>query len=166
MAGHADRLARDVCLFLKERGLALVQIIYVSAARPEASAAQLDAILEAAARHNQRQGITGMLLYAGGSFLQVLEGEEEAVDETFRRISRDARHAGIMVIQREHVAERSFSQWNMGFRRLKTEDAAAHPAYAPFFEHGFDARQIGARPGLAMEILAEFAHGQRAEVVR
>lgn len=146
--------------------MTLIHLIYVSTAQRECSATELDAILAASVRNNQRLGITGMLLYANGSFLQVLEGEQAAVEETFERVSADGRHTGVFVIDRAPIAQRAFSDWSMGFRRLRTEDAAAHPAYAPFFEHGFDIRRIGARPGIAVELLTEFAQSQRAAAVR
>lgn len=103
-----------------------------------------------------------MLLYAGGSFMQVLEGEEAAVDEIFARVEKDPRHTGILVIERAPIAARSFERWNMGFKRLGAEEAVDRPGYAPFFERGFDAAAIGARQGLALEMLIEFGRSQRA----
>jgi hypothetical protein len=137
--------------------MALTHLIYVSSAIQEQSDADLDAILASAVRNNSKNDITGMLLYAGGNFLQVIEGEKEAIDKTFSFIEKDSRHHGIIVIERGEIQQRSFIQWNMGFYRLTEIDAAQRPGYAPFFQHGFDAAQIGARPGLALEILLSFA---------
>jgi hypothetical protein len=50
----------------------------------------------------------------------------------------------------------------MGFRRLGGADSDAHPAYAPFFEGGFKAADLGARPGLVLELLNVFARTQSA----
>ena len=63
----------------------MIQLIYLSdlAGRDESVLAD---ILASAVRHNTASGITGMLLYAGGNFLQVIEGEEDAVHETYKRI--------------------------------------------------------------------------------
>lgn len=140
----------------------LIQLIYVSNAHHEMAAAELEAILEVAARENAARGITGMLLYANGSFLQILEGDPATVDGLIERISRDPRHANIFVIAREAIAERSFARWSMGFKRLGSADAQAHPAFAPFFTHGFNAEALGVRPGLALEMLTEFARNQAA----
>lgn len=41
-------------------------------------------------------------------------------------------------------------------RGLGPEDAVARPGWAPFFEHGFDARALTASPGSALEILRDF----------
>lgn len=141
--------------------MALIHLIYVSTATRELDAAELDKILEASARHNTPQHVTGMLLYAEGNFMQVLEAEEEAIDETYSRIASDPRHTDLFVIEREPIERRDFDQWSMGFRRLGATEAAAHPAYAPFFERGFDAAQIGAHPGLALDMLKEFGLDQR-----
>lgn len=142
--------------------MSLIHLIYISAARDDLDTTELDRILAAAASRNSPEQVTGMLLYASGSFLQVLEGEAAAVDALFARIRRDPRHGGIYVIERAAIAERSFPSWSMGFRRLGTADAARHPAYAPFFEKGFDVASIGAKPGLALEILSSFCATLRA----
>jgi hypothetical protein len=140
---------------------ALFHLIYVSTAREELSVAELDRILESAAKHNAVSGVTGVLLYAGGTFMQVLEGGEAEIDETFSRIREDPRHSSLIVIERTPVAERSFAQWSMGFRRVGATEAAAHPAWAPFFDPGFCARELGAKPGVALDMLKDFVRNQR-----
>lgn len=144
----------------------LIQVIYVSTCIGEVGAAELENILEAANRNNAMQNITGMLLYAGGSFMQVLEGEESLIDKTMARIMLDPRHADIIILVRSPIDVRSFDRWSMGFKRLGMEEATSNPAYAPFFERGFNATSIGARPGLALEILSSFASNQRGGGVR
>jgi hypothetical protein len=140
---------------------ALFHLIYVSTAREELSVAELDRILESAAKYNAISGITGVLLYAGGTFMQVLEGGEAEIDETFARIREDPRHSSLIVIERAPIAERSFPQWSMGFRRVGATEAAAHAAWAPFFDPGFCARQLGAKPGVALDMLKDFVRSQR-----
>lgn len=142
--------------------MGLFQLIYVSTA----SEADLDEgvladILESAVRHNTPDGITGMLLYAGGSFMQVLEGEQSKVEETYARVQTDPRHRDVIIIDERPIEHRDFSQWRMGFRALKSADAATHPAYAAFFAQGFDARLMGARSGDALDMLKDFAANQR-----
>lgn len=135
---------------------ALVHLIYVSRATQPLSTAELEKVLDSSVRHNTPQGVTGMLLCAAGSFMQVLEGEAAAVDETFSRIAEDPRHTSIMLLHRGPLAERRFRSWSMGFRHLRAEDAAAHPEYAPFFQQGFNPGRIDAQPGLALDMLAHF----------
>jgi hypothetical protein len=141
--------------------LALIQHIYVSTARVAADLATLEDILSVSVRNNAPVGITGMLLYAGGTYMQILEGEEEAVNATHLRIERDSRHFGIIVLEHAPIAERSFSQWTMGFRGLGAAEAAESPSFAPFFSEGFDAQVIGATPGVGLSMLQHFAVNQR-----
>jgi hypothetical protein len=144
-----------------ESDVALIQHIYVSTARVAADSATLEEILSVSARNNTPAGITGLLLYAGGTYMQVLEGEEEAVSATHRRIEHDPRHTGIIVLEHAPITVRSLAQWSMGYRGLGADEAAANPAFAPFFSEGFDAARIGAVPGMALSMLQHFAMNQR-----
>lgn len=140
--------------------MSLIQLIYVSRAVDELPEEELDAILNSSVRHNKPQGVTGLLLYAKSSFMQVLEGDEAAVDETFGRIRGDRRHTDIYVLDRGPIEARSFDHWHMGFKRLSASDLAAFPDYAPFFQQGFDPTSIGAHPGLALDMLLNFGFRQ------
>jgi hypothetical protein len=138
----------------------LINLIYVSCALAELGSEELTHILESSVRHNTPQQVTGALLYLNGSFMQVLEGEEAAVDETYSRIRQDPRHTGLILIERAPIKARSFGSWSMGFKRLGAPDVAAHPAYFALVGEGFDAAVIGARKGLALEMLTRFALSQ------
>ena len=140
--------------------MALVRLMYVSSAVEELPDRVLDDILRSALRHNAQQDITGMLLYCGGNFMQVLEGEEAAVKETYQRLCEDPRHRDIYLLAQSPIAARDFSAWSMGFRRLSPDDAADHPGYAPFLTQGFAAFRIDARPGQALEMLQRFSRLQ------
>jgi len=138
--------------------MSLVQLIYVSDL-VNGDESQMAAIVSSSVRHNPENGITGMLLYSQGNFLQVLEGEQAAVDATYARICQDPRHHNTVMLAQEPVKERHFAQWSMGFRRLSPEHAASLPQYAPFFQFGFDAQAIQAKPGVALEMLQLFSQG-------
>jgi hypothetical protein len=62
-----------------------------------------------------------MLVYQAGTFLQVLEGEKEAVETIFSRIERDTRHGDIRVLNRNvsRPQRRAFGEWSMGFADVK-----------------------------------------------
>lgn len=135
----------------------LAQLIYVSTATVELGVPDLDDILAVSALRNARAHVTGMLLYGGGCFMQVLEGAASAVEATFARVERDARHYGVVVVQRGPVASRSFTGWSMGFRRFDDIDLTAHPSFQPFFSDGFDPAIVTRRPGLAFDLLRNFA---------
>ena len=92
----------------------LIQVAYVSTCRENITAADVDQIVEAAARHNAELGITGLLLWRHNQFFQVLEGTELAVDILLRHIRADSRHSNLTVIYRKQVAKRKFGSWSMG----------------------------------------------------
>ncbi len=76
-------------------------------------------------RNNARDGITGVLIYAGGYFFQLIEGEDAAIDDLYARLLRDPRHTDMVLIQTElNVSERLFPTWAMEVFNLeqRTED--------------------------------------------
>lgn len=75
-------------------------------------------ILQTSHLWNAGVNLTGMLLYCNGKFLQVLEGEKEAVHNLFYKISRDLRHKDINVLLEGTIATRNFKDWSMGFKAL------------------------------------------------
>ena len=92
----------------------LRSVVYVSTAIHKFSDAELEALLTEARTQNQRSGITGILLYYDGNFMQCFEGPEEAVAATYDRIRTSKRHTDVVVLLDEPVAERHFESWDMG----------------------------------------------------
>lgn len=97
----------------------LIQMIYLSNSTHFDSDTdeKLQSLLKTARRNNNRLGVTGMLLYHNGSFLQVLEGQESVVDALYERIKQDDRHRACMIVARLKVPEREFGNWSMGFQK-------------------------------------------------
>lgn len=106
----------------------LFQIAYVSTASGSTDRAGLLDILQTARGLNRRASVTGLLLFYDGHFMQLLEGEEQAVRDTFVRIAADPRHRDITVLFEEPVDERLFSDWTMGFQRLDGNELLEFPA--------------------------------------
>lgn len=104
------------------------QLGYVSSATSAVDRSALADILAAARRRNALERITGVLLYRDGRFLQLLEGEVPSVDGVYASILADPRHTDVRCVWTGHAAQRSFSQWTMGFRDL-AEDPILDPAY-------------------------------------
>lgn len=94
------------------------ELVYISAARRHCDPAELAAILEPARKNNARLGVTGILLYDAGSFIQVLEGDEPVVRELFETIKRDPRHHQVLVLGERSIDKRSFGEWTMGYVSL------------------------------------------------
>lgn len=93
----------------------LRQLFYVSTARETLARADIGDILAQSRLNNGRRDVTGCLLYAGGAFAQVLEGEPETIADLTARIALDPRHTGVRVIVDRNVATRSYATWSMGF---------------------------------------------------
>lgn len=93
------------------------------------TAEQIEEILEVSRRNNEKRGITGMLLYRDGRFLQVLEGEREPVMELIGTIKRDPRQKAFTVLY-ESEWPRLFAGWFMDFRKLVGKSPAAS-AFSP-----------------------------------
>lgn len=94
------------------------ELIYRSRATGPFDRAEISRILATARRVNAENGVTGLLLYSDDAFLQVLEGDEAAVRETFGRIEGDPRHDEIAVLADGVLADRAYPEWTMGFRHL------------------------------------------------
>ena len=90
----------------------LSQHLYISTA-PSLSREDVEAILSSSARNNPANGITGLLLYNGRNFLQLLEGEEESLKKLMLRIANDPRHTGVSVLAHKTIDDRSCPDWAM-----------------------------------------------------
>lgn len=135
----------------------LIQLIYASASGPDLTAEELAVLLEAARVNNARLDLTGMLLYAEGSFFQVLEGPPEVVDALYAKIERDPRHEQVTTIIREPIPKRSFDAWTMGFHKVSNEELASLSGVNDFFGKG---AMVTVDAGRARKLLAAFRDGR------
>ena len=91
----------------------LVRLLYASRAvdpTPEA----IETILSQSRHSNPTCGITGILCYGGGIFLQAIEGGRMAVSELYGHIQKDKRHKDVVLLHYEEIMERRFGGWTMG----------------------------------------------------
>lgn len=91
----------------------LVRLLYVSRV-VDTSTDMIETILTKSRSHNPSSGITGILCYGGGIFLQAIEGGRSAVSELYRIIQNDVRHKDVELLHFEEITERRFSGWTMG----------------------------------------------------
>ncbi len=92
----------------------LVRLLYVSRAVDAKANEETDAILDSSRQHNIANGITGILCYGGGIYLQAIEGGRNQVNELYGHILRDARHKDVVLLHYEEITERRFGGWTMG----------------------------------------------------
>lgn len=133
----------------------MFQVIYVShASRPLDKQALLE-LLDESRRRNNRLLLTGLLLYAGGRFMQVLEGRESAVREVFDSILRDERHTDIVTLRMEQKPDRHFPDWSMAFENLDEASLDA-PGVSRFLEPGFEGVTLRDEHNDVYELLRAF----------
>jgi hypothetical protein len=78
--------------------------------------AELEELLVQAQRGNEDQGITGALVYGQGQFMQIMEGEQAALEALYARLGQDRRHTGLFRLADRPIPARRFSEWSMAFQ--------------------------------------------------
>lgn len=131
-------------------------LIYVSIANEAFREEELLDILRVSRDKNLRNGITGMLLYKNRKFMQLLEGPEKAVCETYARIVRDPRHRDVTVLLQGETPERDYVDWSMGFQNLEDESVRDTPGYSPFLDADFSVFDFASDPSRAHQLLRIF----------
>jgi hypothetical protein len=91
----------------------LFQITYISTARPTLILSDVESILQTSRRRNALDDVSGLLIFDGKRFLQVLEGTLEQVEAAFSRIALDPRHRALVRLSSRHVPDREFGHWAM-----------------------------------------------------
>ena len=115
----------------------MIRLTYASTALKEWSPEELLKLLKECRTNNGAKNITGILLYANGTFFQVLEGDEATVNSIYGIIEKDKRHKDVTIIEREKIAERAFPYWSMGFEKIDAKELSKMDGLNDFFEHDF-----------------------------
>ncbi len=95
--------------------VSIYQVLYRSWAAQPWSMAQLQELLGKSRDYNAEHGITGLLLYSDGCFVQVLEGPEDAVRALYAKIQQDPRHTQVLTVREGPGPHRYFADWSMDF---------------------------------------------------
>ena len=111
----------------------LIHLIYASKETVAFDNDMIVELLALARARNKSLGITGMLVYCEGSFLQVLEGDEQAVLDLYTHIEGDERHAQAVKIIQESIATRGFRDWSMGYAALPRSELGKIEGMNDFF---------------------------------
>ncbi|GAA1643034.1 BLUF domain-containing protein [Microbacterium flavum] len=117
----------------------LVCVVYCSTATRAFSGAELAGLLTVSRANNEAQDITGLLLYRDREFIQILEGQRDAVDALMAKISADPRHEDVRVLLREPLHARRFAAWTMGYQPL----VAPTPDEQEGYRDSFDDLRVG-----------------------
>jgi hypothetical protein len=92
----------------------LVRLMYASRALPDVNQDALVAILRKSKLNNPSVGVTGVLCFSEGIFLQALEGGRSAVNQLYNKITSDPRHTQVELLSYSEIGERRFAGWSMG----------------------------------------------------
>ena len=139
----------------------MLSIIYVSHSVGELDQGELRNILEVSHRNNHALGVTGMLAYKGGNFMQVLEGPEEAVAKTYAKISKDSRHVDVTIVSKSYVQNREFPEWEMAFVNMDDAEVKNMPGYSSFLKDELTANFFRDNPTRARVLLLAFRENMR-----
>lgn len=96
----------------------LYTIVYLSNVSNNYSPAEMENLINISRIRNRQSDITGILIFGDGNIIQVLEGSNKEVHETFDRIQHDNRHENLIVLMDNPTEERTFENWSMGFNSV------------------------------------------------
>ena len=101
----------------------MIRWVYRSRFSKTAAIRDVEDILRVAVRRNRDLDVTGVLLFNGHAFLQVIEGHERTMSVLSKRIRTDKRHWGVQTLHWDEVTTRVFPLWTM---KLVKVNAAAY----------------------------------------
>jgi uncharacterized membrane protein (DUF373 family) len=134
----------------------MIQVLYISSAIEPFSTKDLLGLLQVCRESNAASGVTGMLLYGNGTFLQVLEGEEKVIDDLVDRIRKDPRHTDFQILHRHPIERRQYSDWSMGFKRLSDRELQGIEGLRDFTEKDFTPEHLIAHNTIVQSLMHHF----------
>ncbi len=99
-------------------------LVYISSAVKQFTKDDIAGLLTVSRKNNEKHGLSGVLLYADGGFIQVLEGEKHQLDLTYRKTLCDPRHQNILELYREVTSEPVFRKWKMACQKIALPENA------------------------------------------
>ena len=134
----------------------MIHLICISSATSWPSETDLVELLQQLRARNQKQNITGMLIYDNAIYVQVLEGDADIVHEVYQLICKDPRNNGVVKLLEDHIEERDFPDWSMGFKRLEYNPAEALPGFVDVFNGGIEQQAAIGYEFSCVELLMRF----------
>ena len=98
--------------------MTLGHLLYLSDATQAFGREELESIRSVSARNNAELGVTGVLFYSAGHFVQLLEGDMAVIHKLFETIASDCRHKNVKLLILRPTEKRIFSDWGMGLLDL------------------------------------------------
>lgn len=143
----------------------MIELVYVSKAQKRFNSDELKAMLSIFRKNNQVQKISGLFLYDGyGTFIQVLEGDPNAVLPLYEKISNDTRHSRVNLLGESKIQARSFPDWCMGFKNLDQSPIMEMEGYSNFLQQSDRPSYLIEQPKFAIELLEHFKHNNKSNL--
>ncbi|MBF0257014.1 MAG: BLUF domain-containing protein [Gammaproteobacteria bacterium] len=135
----------------------LIRLVYVSTSTRPIVESELIHILEVARKRNSRQAVTGILLYSGGRFFQVLEGEEADVMDIYHDIAGNPKHRAPIILTQEEISERAFGDWSMAYRHVDSEvDKKSLDGYCEFLDRDMPREEFSKVANNIIDLIYQF----------
>lgn len=101
----------------------IYQLVYLSFANFDISNKDVVSdILKSSTRNNSRLNVTGILFYKDGTFIQLIEGAKEVIENLYKKISLDHRHEHLQIFWEGNSSQRSFPKWSMSLKDINELD--------------------------------------------
>jgi hypothetical protein len=104
-------------------------ISYVSTANKDLNKDEVTELLDQTEIRNNNAGVNGLLIYSGGNFFEVIEGEKSKIKKLFKSIEEDPRHRNIMMVFEKEIdkplfddSDANFISENMQHRQIKVKN--------------------------------------------
>ncbi len=101
----------------------MFRLVYLSTPKPEVGRPEIEQILASSRKNNGHNDITGLLIQDKKRFLQYLEGDQSAVEDTFNRIASDPRHTAVILLKSGFVRRRQFPKWAMASKNAERSNS-------------------------------------------
>ena len=134
----------------------MLSIVYASSAVRLFNRQELVDLLDYSRDKNVEKEITGMLLYRGGNFIQVIEGEDEDVLQLYENIKADPRHKDVTLLSQDPITTRQFPDWSMGFRNIDQMTKEELTGFSSFLDNDFSPAYFRDKPTRAYILLLSF----------
>ena len=136
----------------------LHNLFYCSLAEKDISKDDILAILNWSRQYNEKNKVTGILLYwkKTNQFMQVLEGEENVILNLYDKISKDTRHSLLKIIYQEDIIARGFKSWTMAFQDIDEIDTSGLDGFSEFSKLDFTTERSNISPSIAINLIQSF----------
>jgi uncharacterized protein YbgA (DUF1722 family) len=139
----------------------MYRVIYISSATFDLNSSELEIMLHKFRENNQKKGITGLLLYVEGDFIQVLEGVKEQVVQLFTSIKKDPRNRSVITLFEGAIKQNQFPDWRMGFCKTTYSELGELIDEKEFSKEAF----VNYEDHMAMILINSFVKNHRTKVV-